>query len=103
MEKRGHRYKLTLEYLENIKGEATSAKPLELTFENHDNIFSIIEKLQAKDPFDNKNQAVEFALGLKLFSEVMIKNRKHPLFEELAPAFQEFMKKLKALPEKGSL
>jgi len=34
---------------------------------------------------------------LKLFSEVMIKNRNHPLFEELLPAFKTFMEKLKAL------
>jgi hypothetical protein len=33
----------------------------------------------------------------------MLKNRKDPLFEELAPAFSEFMKKLKALPVKESV
>ncbi len=100
MEKRAHKYKVTLEYLETAKGEATALQPIELLFDNHDVIFSIVERIQAKDPFNNINQAAEFAIGLKMFSEVMIKNRKHLLFEELAPAFSEFMKKLKSLPVK---
>lgn len=41
-------------------------------------------------------------LGLKLFSEVMLKNRKDPLFEEITPAFGAFMKKLKAIPKSES-
>ena len=100
MEKKAHQYKLVLEYVKNIKGEAMSVEPLELTFENHDDIFEIIERQKAKGLFGNNNQATEFAIGLKLFSEVMLRNRKDPLFEELAPAFGEFMKKLKALPVK---
>jgi len=96
MEKRAHKYQLTLSYLETAKGEAVDKQPITLEFTNHDDIFSIVERLQSRDPFNNKNEAAEFAIGLKLFSEVMLKNRKHPLFEELAPAFSEFMKKLKA-------
>ncbi len=102
MEKRAHQYKLTLEYLKNSKGETISVDPIELTFNNHDDIFSIIEKQKNKDLFGNKQQATEFAIGLKLFSEVMLQNRKDPLFEELAPAFSAFMKKLKAIPTKDS-
>ncbi|HJS00905.1 MAG TPA: DUF3861 domain-containing protein [Flavobacterium sp.] len=98
MEKRAHQYKLTLEYLKDSKGEIQSAAPIELNFDNHDNIFAIIERQKNKGLFGNPQQATEFAIGLKLFSEVMLKNRKDPLFEELAPAFGEFMKKLKAIP-----
>lgn len=102
MEKIAHQYKLTLEYLQNRKGETVEHEPLELTFENHDDIFSIIERQKAKDLFGDAQQATEFAIGLKLFSEVMIKHRKDPLFEELAPAFGAFMKKLKAMPAKDA-
>ena len=98
MEKRAHQYKLTLTYLETAKGEAVDKQPIELKFTNHDDIFSIIERIKAKHLFNDEKKATEFAIGLKMFSEVMLKNRKHPLFEELAPAFSEFMKKLKALP-----
>ncbi|RVT74850.1 DUF3861 family protein [Flavobacterium sufflavum] len=102
MEKRAHQYKLTLEYLKDSKGEPISADPIELTFNNHDDIFSIIERQKNKNLFGDKQQATEFAIGLKLFSEVMLKNRKDPLFEELAPAFGAFMKRLKAIPATDS-
>jgi hypothetical protein len=71
MEKRAHQYKLTLTYIKTNKEEDPATEPIELNFENHDDI------------------------GLKLFSEVMLKNRNHPLFEEFLPAFGVFMKKLK--------
>ena len=77
--------------------EDVSGKELTLHFDNHDDIFSIIERLREKDLFNSLEQATEFAIGLKMFSEVMIKNRQHPLFEELQPAFSTFMQKLKTL------
>ncbi|RDC55171.1 DUF3861 family protein [Pedobacter chinensis] len=95
MEKKAHQYKLTLEYLKNIKGENMDVPPMEILFENHDDIFAIIERQQTRNLFGNTDQVKEFALGLKLFSEVMLKNRNNPLFDELAPAFGAFMKKLK--------
>jgi len=98
MEKPAHQYKITLEHLATVKGEAGAHEPLQLEFDNHDDIFSIIERIQVKNIFKDKNEAAEFAIGLKMFSEVMLKNRRHPLFEELTPAFGEFMKKLKTLP-----
>lgn len=64
--------------------------PITFEFDNHDEIFRIIEIIKEKDLFDNTNQATEFALGLKMLSEVMKKNRNHPLFED-------FTKKCKAL------
>ncbi|MFD1142022.1 DUF3861 domain-containing protein [Larkinella insperata] len=96
MEKKTNKYQLTLKLVELANGESVPDKQLELTFDNHDEVFGIIERLREKDPFDNKEQATEFAIGLKMFSEVMLKNRNHPLFEELKPAFQSFMKRLKS-------
>ncbi|MNL53855.1 hypothetical protein D3C87_1771360 [compost metagenome] len=52
--------------------------------------------ISSKQIFDNKETATEFALGLKLFTEVMLKNKENPLFEDLRPAILEFMKKLKS-------
>ncbi len=69
-----------------------------MEFDNHDEIFFIMERIQNKNLFQNKQQAAEFAIGLKMFSEVMLKNRSLPLFEEFAPAFRNFMKKLKETP-----
>ncbi len=62
---------------------------------NHDEIFKIIEMIKSKNPFENENQSVEFAIGLKLFLEVVMKNKNNPIFEDLLPAIKVFMPKLK--------
>jgi hypothetical protein len=93
-EKRNNRYKILLQEIE-LKDGTQADNSIEFEFENHDNIFSIIEKTQARNLFADKGQKIEFALGLKLFSEVMLKSKDNPLFEELRPAFGQFMKKLK--------
>src|SRR4051794_40704650 len=95
MVKRTNRYRLTLELIETAKDEKNMYEPLQLEFDNHDEIFSIVKKLQEKDPFQSKQQATEFAIGLKMFSEVMLKNKNLPLFEDFGPAFGSFIKKLK--------
>ncbi|RXG11424.1 putative protein DUF3861 [Leeuwenhoekiella aestuarii] len=81
MLKRNNTYRLSLESL-SLKDELAQSSTIKLAFENHDDIFIIIESLKEKNPFGDKNQAVEFAIGIKLFTEVMIRNRKHPLFED---------------------
>ena len=94
MEKKNNYYKIHLEEL-SLKNSAEVLKSIDLEFVNHDDLFKIIEVLKSKNLFGNQNDATEFALGVKLFSEVMLRHRDHPLFEELKPAFGEFMKKLK--------
>lgn len=95
--KKGNKYNLVLTLDQYADGSVDSNKKLNLTFNNHDEIFAIIKKLQEKDPFNDSSQAAQFALGLKLFSEVLLKNKQHPLFEELNNVFPIFMKKLKSL------
>ena len=95
MEKRNNSYQLDLKELK-LKDGSEGTKSLNLEFDNHDDIFNIIEVIKSKKIFDNENTANEFAIGLKLFTEVMLKNKQHPLFEELRPAIMEFMKKLKS-------
>ncbi|MGI4742205.1 MAG: DUF3861 domain-containing protein [Janthinobacterium lividum] len=96
MSKRAYQYHLRLEQVASAQPDGPQHEPLELNFENHDDIFNIVERLQARNLFAELGQSTEFAIGLKLFSEVMLKNRQHPLFEELAPAFKAFMQRLKA-------
>lgn len=50
--------------------------------------------------FETDNQAAKFSIGLKMFSEVMLKNRNHELFADFRPAFGQFIKKLKNQPQK---
>jgi len=97
MEKKSNKYYLTLSIKQYANGETEPAKELGIEFDNHDEIFGIIEKIKEKNIFENPEEATQFAIGLKLFSEVKLKNRKHPLFEELNEVFPLFMKKLKSL------
>ena len=94
--KKGNKYKITLEQIDLLDKEATLKEPISFEFMNHDEIFKIIEIINAKNPFEEENQATEFALGLKLFTEVILKNKNNPLFEELSPAMLNFMMKLKS-------
>ncbi|MEN8746728.1 MAG: DUF3861 domain-containing protein [Wenyingzhuangia sp.] len=96
MAKKGNRYRLRLELLELLRPDDKINSPIELEFGNHDNIFAIIEKMKKRDRFKTEQDSVEFAIGLKLFSEVMLKNRDNPLFEDFRPAFGELMKKIKS-------
>jgi hypothetical protein len=96
MSKKANRYKITLEPILLLNIETALPQALQLEFDNHDEIFNIIERVKQKNIFANNEQSTEFALGLKLFSEVMLKNRQHPIFEDLLPAFKVFMEKLKA-------
>ncbi|WP_022825023.1 DUF3861 domain-containing protein [Hymenobacter norwichensis] len=96
MAKRAHHYRLRLEHLAPASPEQPIHAPLTLDFDNHDDILQIVERMEARQLFATPGQASEFAIGLKLFSEVLLKNREHPLFTEFRPAFSAFMKKLKS-------
>ena len=96
MEKRTNKYRITLEPVALVKENNTLPEPVVLEFENHDDIFKIIKILSEKNLFENDSQSAEFAIGLTMFSGVMMKNKTNPLFKEFVPAFIEFMKKLKS-------
>lgn len=96
MEKKSNKYNLELKEV-SLKDGSKGTKTLSFDFENHDDLFQIFEAVRSKKIFSDEETANEFALGLKLFTEVMLKNKQHALFEDLRPAIGEFMKKLKSL------
>jgi hypothetical protein len=69
---------------------------LEFNFSNHDDVLHIVRVMQAKPAFTDAEEATQFAGGLQLFGEVLLKHRANPLFADLFNAFGRFMKKLKA-------
>ncbi|MBS0057367.1 DUF3861 domain-containing protein [Yersinia sp. Marseille-Q3913] len=92
----GYRYRITVEPLTDRKGEPMDKAPVTFEVENHDEILGIIDRLQAREDLQfGKDKTAAFAVGLKLFSETMMENRKHPLFAPLRTAFMEFMTLLK--------
>lgn len=64
------------------------------TAENHDDLFEIIEKVQAAGFFDRDTSAAP-TLGIKLFSEVMLKNREDPMFEPMLSAYRDYIQVFK--------
>ncbi|WHP04438.1 MULTISPECIES: DUF3861 domain-containing protein [Acinetobacter] len=97
-----HQYHVTVQHLKDPKGLAsTYTERLEFYTGNHDDIFEVVERLRKAELF-NDQTTTSFAVGLKLFSEVMLENRDHPLFEEFFPQFGQFMKNLKQQVKKSA-
>lgn len=88
-----HTYQITVQPLDQ-DGAVNGTPPLTFAVTNHDDLLDIVSKTRARGVIPDE-EAAEFAIGLKLFSEVMIRHRKTPLFEPLWPHFGEFMKRLK--------
>jgi len=93
---KGHLYRITLEHLEDPKGNPVDVTPLTFEVKNHDDLFSIIEKVQAKGLFED-TESTAFAIGLKLFREVVLNHRDDEAFQELNPHFSSFMKAFKKM------
>ena len=81
-------------------GEPTTTPPLVFTVSNHDDLFSILDRVRGSEVVPAQ-EAAEFVIGLKLFLEVMIRHRTSPLFQGLWPHMGEFMKALKAMPSRS--
>jgi len=89
-----HNYRVTLEYLGGKHAGSDKYAPLQFEVGNHDDLFEIIQRGRSAG-LAQPDEATALALGLKLFSEVMLKHRKDPLFAALLPAFGEFMDNFK--------
>lgn len=84
-----HDYRVTVAPLSNGK------EPLNFDVTNHDELLGIVDKIRARGVVPAA-EAAEFAIGLKLFGEVLLRHGREPLFADLAPHFAEFMKRLKS-------
>ncbi|WP_319523876.1 DUF3861 domain-containing protein [uncultured Desulfosarcina sp.] len=90
-----HKYRITVESMTVAdNGDSTNAKNFQFEVENHDDILQVVERLQGRGDFD-PGTAAAFGLGLKLFGEVMLKNKDNSLFSSLQPHFGQFMRTLK--------
>lgn len=85
-----HQYRITLEYLGGKHAGPELHPPLQFEVGNHDDLFDIIHAVQAADLYD-RDTAAALALGMKLFSEVMLKHRKDPMFAPVETAYREYI------------
>jgi hypothetical protein len=86
-----HRYRVTLEYLGGKHAGPELHKPLMFEAGNHDDLFGIIANVQKSGLFEDADTAAALTLGMKLFGEVVLANRKDPLFQKMFEDFGQYM------------
>lgn len=92
--KKGHRYRVTVEHLATPNGEGETHAPLSFETLNHDDILAIADRSVAGGLYA-RDESLALAIGLKLFTEVMLGHREDPLFAELQPAMRAFIGRFK--------
>ncbi|WP_088409433.1 DUF3861 domain-containing protein [Xanthomonas citri] len=90
-----HCFRITLTALDPQSGSPTGPS-VSTDIANHDDLFDIIAKISERDAVPAA-EAVEFAIGLKLFTEIVLRHRKEELFKDIQPHIGHFMKKLKSI------
>ncbi len=90
-------YRVTVESIEESVGLASAkGRSMQFQIQNHDDLFKIVEAVRLKDILDGERSA-SLAIGLKLFSEIVLEKRRDPLFEPLLEPIQCFIRQLKAI------
>ena len=92
---REYRYRVTLEPVASPAPDVPLRAPLSFDACNHDDVVGIAERARARSGFP-PDEAAALAVGLKLFTEVMLKHREDPLFAALRGPMREFVGRLKA-------
>lgn len=98
---REHRYRITLEHLATPREDTERHAPLVFEDGNHDDIFRIVDLQRRSGRFASDDEAAAFALGLKLLSEAVLRNREDPLLQQLKAPIGDFIRQLKAAGANG--
>jgi hypothetical protein len=98
---RGHSYRITVAPLTDATGEGLHvAEPLTFTHINHDDVIVVVERVRKSSGLD-PDAAAATAVGLKLLSEAMLKEKGNSLFDPLRSGVREFIQNLKSLAANG--
>lgn len=89
-----HTYRISVTKLEN----AAEQHLMTFEVENHDDIEKVLGHLQKKLPVSSAEQQA-FAVGLKLFSEVILKHRHEAPFQQWFGDMGQLMRAIKQLPD----
>ena len=90
-------YKISITQIADKTGKEMDGPSLTFISKNHDDVFNIVELIRSRGLFSS-DDAASFAVGLKMFSEIMLQNKEHYLFKDFAPHFKDFMATLKHKP-----
>ena len=90
-------YRVTIESIgETVGSESAKARSMQFQTQNHDDLLRIVETVRSKEILDG-NRSASLAIGLKLFSEIVLEKRRDTLFEPLLEPIQSFIRQLKAI------
>jgi hypothetical protein len=92
---KAYRYRIRVESLAHHGGTVHVEDALSFEVANHDDILAIVDRVNAATAFD-RNDATALAIGLKLFTGVMLQHRHDPLFADVQLAMRAFIGNLKA-------
>lgn len=98
MATRGYSYNITVTPVSAPDGTAIAREPLQFSHTNHDEIIGIAQRIEARSGL-SADDARATAIGLKLLSEVMLKQKNNPLFDPLRGGIRDFIGNLKSLPD----
>ena len=96
-----YRYRVTVEQITDGKGQPVDGRSLVFEAACHDEMLGIAEPVREKRVVANANAAAAMAIGLKLFGEVVIAERRDPMFAEVHAALGTFIRGLKARTAAG--
>lgn len=98
-----YKYRFTIEALSGAtSADSSDERVMRFEIENHDDLFKITEAVCAKELLDADKSAA-LAIGLKLFSEVVLEKRHDPLFAPLSEPIRHLIQQLKGLPIKAGV
>lgn len=87
---RKHKFRITVEHIEDAHGAPLSETPLVFHVENHDDILALARRIGTEG-----DKGFAFLLGLKLLGETLLDDKTNPLYQDFRPHFGEFVKRLK--------
>ncbi|MDI9239297.1 DUF3861 domain-containing protein [Lysobacter sp. LF1] len=101
MAAREHRYRITVEHIGAPREDIALHAPLTFEDGNHDDLFRIVDLQRGSGRFASEDEAAAFAIGLKLVSEAVLRNRDDPLLQQLRSPLGDFIRQLKAAASTG--
>lgn len=98
-----YRYRVTVEQVADATGQPVDGRSLVFEAGCHDEMLAIVDRVRERRVLPNANAAAAMAVGLKLFGEVVIAERKDPMFAEMHTALGNFIRCLKARTAAGAV
>ena len=93
-----YRYKVTVEQIADEKGQAVDGRSLMFEAACHDDLLELVNRVREKRVVANANASAAMMVGLKLFGEIALAERKNPMFADVHAALGSFIRALKELP-----